>query len=90
VLRHVEGPDHEWLPLRDVASYLHVGETTLRELVRAGRFPAGVRHGGGERVWSWLTVVAFSHLSSLLPEEWSRPPAKPKKVPPREAKKGGE
>jgi predicted DNA-binding transcriptional regulator AlpA len=91
VLRHVEGPDRESLNLREVAAYLHVGETTLRELIRAGKFPRGVRHGGvGERVWNWLTVVSFAHLSSLLPAEWSKPPPKPKRAKPRPSKPSGE
>jgi predicted DNA-binding transcriptional regulator AlpA len=91
VLRHVEGPDHEWLSLREVAACLRVSESTLRRLVQAGKFPPGVRHGGvGERVWSWLTVVSFGHLSNLLPSEWSTPPQRQKKSSPRPSKQTGE
>jgi predicted DNA-binding transcriptional regulator AlpA len=70
----VEGPEQDYLNLGEVCAYLRVGETTLRRLIAAGRFPEGQRQGGvGDRVWHWLTVVAFAHLSALLPE-WQTPP----------------
>jgi predicted DNA-binding transcriptional regulator AlpA len=91
VLRHVEGPDSEWLELSAVATYLHLGVPTLRRLIAAKKFPAGVRHGGiGKLVWHWLTVVSFAHLGSLLPREWSTPPARSKRSHTREAKQGPE
>jgi predicted DNA-binding transcriptional regulator AlpA len=74
VLRHVEGPDREWLSLGEAASWLGRSEPALRRLVRAGRFPPGVRHGGqGVPLWHWLTVVAWSALAGQTPA-LCRPP----------------
>jgi excisionase family DNA binding protein len=80
MLRHVEGPDKDWLTFAEVADYLRLGRSTLKELIAAGTFPAGVRHGGtGPRLWAWQTVVSYAHLSPLVPALGRGLPPRPRK-----------
>lgn len=64
--RLIDGPAADWLSAREVAQWLHIGATLLKELRDAGDFPRPVPFGRRKaQRWYWLDVVAWAHLRSL-------------------------
>lgn len=59
----MNGPDKDWLTLKDVALWLHISESQVKELIQAGDFPEGVPFGKSKaRRWPWMDVISFGHL----------------------------
>jgi predicted DNA-binding transcriptional regulator AlpA len=65
--RSVNGPDHEWLTMPEVCQWLGgIGDSTLKKLIRDGKFPPGVRISHNTVRWNWMDVVAYSHMAQRL------------------------
>jgi len=63
-----------YLTRSEAAAYLHVSEPVLARMIRAGRFPPPIRHGGaGDAVWERRTVAAYAIVAPLLPELFRLP-----------------
>ena len=64
--RLIDAPAADWLSAREVAAWLHIGTTLLKELRDAGDFPRPVQFGRSKaQRWYWLDVVSWAHLRSL-------------------------
>ncbi len=74
--RHILAPAKDWLTASEVADWLAVSETRLRQMVRAGEFPAPQRTAPS--LWHWRLVDAWSQLRAygwppLSPERRKKP-----------------
>ncbi len=58
-----------WLRRRQVAERLGVSEFTIRDWVRAGRFPKAARLGPQTRAWSEATVAQWERerIAEVMP-----------------------
>jgi len=68
--RVVDGPDENWLSIRELAKEIGIEETAIRERLKAKppRFPQP-KSFGRKRLWSWRVVLWWELKSEFEPEE---------------------
>jgi excisionase family DNA binding protein len=66
VQRSVNGPASDWLTVEEAAAYMRMHPSTLKRLIKDGRFPQGSQAAGRQRLWGWMDCVAYMHLASRL------------------------
>jgi len=70
--RLIDAPAADWLSAAEVALWLHIGTSLLKELRTSGDFPPPVQFGRQRAMrWYWLDVVAWGHLRSIARVEAS-------------------
>lgn len=85
--RSINGPDKDWLSLDEAAAYMGIGASTLKSLVRSGKFPQGAGVTGNRRMWGWMDVVAYMHMASRSPAPMPDDETEDDESPPRKAAK---
>lgn len=58
--RTVDGPDKDWLDMRDMAHLTRLSESTIRRLVAEGTFPPPRHISSGTRMWHWSDYLYWS------------------------------
>ena len=55
--RTLDGPEQDWLDIADLVRITRLSETTIRRMIKAGRFPAPFAISPQGRMWSWEVVI---------------------------------
>lgn len=79
--RLVDGPENDHLELSEVASYLRVSSSTLKRLVREGKFPRPIEVSPGVRAWLWRDCVLWMWLAEARPRMRAARKPQPKEKP---------
>lgn len=82
--RSIEGPDKDFLTLREVTDYLRVNKRTLQRLIASGEFPRPIRTSPRTPVWAADDLIYYrlrvSLAARLRRKRGAEPPADPPKA----------
>lgn len=58
--RTVDGPEEDWLDLRDLVKLTRLSESTINRLIRSGEFPRAKQVSPGVQMWHWTDYLYWS------------------------------
>lgn len=73
--RVIDGPEKDWLDVHDICHLLRMSESTLRRLIKDGKFPAPLATSQQGRFWCWEVVVWWRLNTVLGVGSVSQPPS---------------
>lgn len=65
--RQVSGPDRNLLTHEQVSEYMGISTDTLDTLIESKRFPQPFNVSKGRKMFEWMDVVAYLHLTKRIP-----------------------